>query len=69
MSGIFLVATGVVFLLGWVVGKYEEQETGKGTTYNAVPGERVPISGAGGFVPGGGGGTSNTKNTQGAYDF
>ena len=50
MSGIFMVTTGLLFLFGWMVEKYEEREQGTGTTYNAVPGERVPISGAG-FKP------------------
>ncbi|GMH91250.1 hypothetical protein TrST_g398 [Triparma strigata] len=47
MTGIFIVLTALFYLVGWAVGKYEEQEQAKGTSYNPVPGERVPITGAG----------------------
>lgn len=66
MTGIFIVTTGLFYFVGWAVGKYEEKEQTAGTSYNPVPGERVPIAGAG-FQQGGGAKPPAQQNS--AYNF
>jgi hypothetical protein len=46
--GVFLLLTGIFYAGGWIVGRYEERENAASTSYNPVPGERVPISGSSG---------------------
>ena len=58
MSGIFCLATGIVNLLGWIFRLQEEKEMSANTKYNAVPGERIPITGGGGSAPSWAGGNS-----------
>ena len=45
LSGICCLLTGIINLLGWVFRLQEEKEMKANTKYNAVPGERIPITG------------------------
>ena len=45
LSGICCLLTGIINLLGWIFRLQEEKEMKANTKYNAVPGERIPISG------------------------
>lgn len=69
LSGVCMILTGLCFLMAYLVEKMEEREAGQNTTYNAVPGERVPISGAG-FTPSAASSTAGPADPKsGAYDF
>ena len=56
VPGSFVVVTSFLYICDYCVKRAEERETAAKSSYNPVPGERVPISGGAGSGGGGGSG-------------